>query len=68
MTTSTFSTGSVTGAMRAGALLEKHGIKYRTVKLDPTKTPNGCSYGIEVAQRDRYRTARLLGTSAHYIG
>jgi hypothetical protein len=67
MSTSIFSVGQVTSAMRARELLSSHGIHCEIIKLDPKMTPNGCSYGVKVSAADRHRTARILGSSAHYL-
>ena len=46
------STDGVTYAIKSKRILKKYGIEARIIKLDPKKTRNGCSYGIELDDED----------------
>jgi hypothetical protein len=52
--------GSVTNAIRSRKLLSKSNIRSKLVKLDASKTITGCTYGLEVSERDLYSIFSLL--------
>ena len=52
--------GTVTNAIRAKKLLGKDNIRSKLVKLDSTKTLNGCSYGLEIFDADMYSAFSIL--------
>ena len=51
---------SVTYAVRAQKLLERHGISSTIRKFARSLHVNGCGYGIEVNQIDLYAAAGIL--------
>ena len=52
--------GTVTYAMKARKLLNRNGIRSKLVKLDSSKTANGCTYGIEFPANDLYSAVCVL--------
>ena len=53
-----FSIGSLTDAMRAKRAL--NGIWINVVKINSSKSRQGCSYGIEFRDKDMYAVAHRL--------
>ena len=53
-----FSIGSLTDAMRAKRGL--NGIRVDVVKIDSSRSRNGCAYGIEFSQKHMYEVAHRL--------
>ena len=51
---------SVTYAIRAQKALESHGIRSTIKKFARSLQVNGCGYGIEIAQPDLSKAARVL--------
>ena len=52
--------GSMTYAIKSRKLLSKNGIRSKLVKLDSSKTLNGCSYGIELLDKEFYAAIAVL--------
>ena len=50
----TITVGSVTYAIKARRLLMRMNIRSKLVKLDATKSANGCTHGLEFATEDFY--------------
>lgn len=63
----TFSAGSITRAYKARAQLQEMGIKCEIVRLDPSKTKNGCAYGISVDCSNSRSAVRVLGHDTEQI-
>ncbi len=61
--TETITVKSITLGLKAKKILAKSGIKSKLVKLDSSKTENGCSYGIEFKSSEFYNIASLLRTN-----
>ena len=55
--------GSITYAMKAKALLEASGMIAEVIRLDPAKTPRGCSYGLRVSERNLRAVTAVLEAS-----
>ena len=60
MNTTIITVGSVTLAMKVRKLLSKKGIRSKLIKVDASKTANGCSYGIRISKDLFYDTVRVL--------
>ena len=60
MNTRTITVGSVTYAHKARRLLQRKEINSRLVKIDATRSKNGCAYGIEFAEEDFYNVIMEL--------
>ncbi len=60
MRTVTLSTASVTWAMKARDALLSFGIASRLVRLRPEESPNGCAWGLELAENDLRRASNIL--------
>ena len=54
---------SVTYAMQARELLQRHGIDANIVRLSPGESPNGCAFGIQL-HRGALQAAYTLLTKA----
>ena len=63
MDKTTITVGSVTNAMKVKRLLQKKKIQSNVVKLDSSKTQNGCTHGIEFLSRDFYAVVMELRNS-----
>ena len=51
---------TVTIGLKGKKALASHGIKSRVVKIDASKSKNGCQYGIEFTAEDFYEAIRVL--------
>ena len=60
MNTRTITVGSVTYAHKARRLLQRKEINSRLVKIDATRSKNGCTYGIEFDAEDFYNVVMEL--------
>ena len=60
MNTATITLGSVTYAIKSRKVLAKNGIRSKLVKLDSSKTTNGCNYGLEILRTDFYSAVSIL--------
>lgn len=56
----TITVGSVTYAHKARRLLQRKGINSRLVKIDSARSKNGCTHGIELAEKDFYNVIMEL--------
>lgn len=56
----TLATSSQTYALKGARLLSEKGIKHRVVRIRPSETRHGCSYGISVFRADRENAVRVL--------
>ena len=54
MEKTTITVGSVTYAIKARRVLMRMNIRSKLVKLDATKSTNGCTHGLEFATEDFY--------------
>ena len=52
--------GTMTNALKARKLLQKSNVRSKLIKLDSTKTLTGCSYGLEIFERDLYSAFSIL--------
>ena len=52
--------GTVTYAIKLRKLLLREGIRSKLVKVDSSKNKGGCTHGVEVENRDFYRTVSIL--------
>ncbi len=63
----TFSFKTVTHATKARRALKNKKIRSKLVKLDPSNSPNGCSYGLLVSEEMFYSVVAILRTAnIHY--
>ena len=65
------SIGSMNQAIGARRILSREGIASRVVKLDTTKSAEGCGYGLSYAEEDGLDLARILrinGIRYHIYG
>lgn len=53
-------TASQTHALKGSRLLSEKGIKNRTIRLRPSKSRDGCTYGISVPADRREDAVRIL--------
>lgn len=63
LNTTTITVGSVTYAIKVRKLLERSGIKSKLVKVDSSKSKNGCTYGIQVHTTLFYDVINILKNS-----
>ena len=57
---------SVTYAAKAKKLLSHYGIPVKIIKIDSSRSENGCSHGIELNKKDFLETIRLLRENNFY--
>lgn len=55
-----FSLQSATFAIKAKKLLNRNGVACRLIKLDGSKSPNGCTHGIEISAEDFFKVVMIL--------
>ncbi len=60
MKTILLSLQSATYAVKAKRLLNRSNVSARLVKLDGTKSENGCTHGIEIDHNDFYNAVMIL--------
>ena len=60
MNKTTVTVGSVTSAIRVKKLLSHINIQSKLVKIDASKTTNGCTHGLEFASTDYYSVVTEL--------
>ena len=60
MNTTTITVGSVTYAQKAKRLLQHKGISARLVKIDASRSKNGCTHGIQFSANDFYSVVMEL--------
>ena len=63
----TYTAGSITRAYRLRAELSELGIKSEIVKLDPSKSKNGCAYGLTLDCASSRAALRVLGQNTEQI-
>ena len=51
---------TITIGLKGKKTLASHGIKARVVKIDASKSQNGCQYGIEFPSEHFYNAVRIL--------
>lgn len=51
---------SATFAVKAKRLLNRHGVNCRLLKLDSSKSQNGCTHGIEISAEDFFKAVMIL--------
>ena len=54
---------SATFAVKAKRLLNRHGVSCRFMKLDASKSKNGCTHGIEITGEDFFKAVMILKNS-----
>ncbi len=59
---------SITHAQRAARLLERANIGAYIVKAPQGLSPEGCSYGLRIAGRNRHRATEILKMSGLRFG
>ncbi len=57
-----FSIGTLNESIKIKKILAKERIFVAVVKLEERRTRNGCSYGIEFAEKDVYSVVHILTT------
>lgn len=57
---SLLATGSMTATVKIKKLLQREGINIDVVKLDPSKSKDGCAYGIEIGNDDLLMGVNIL--------
>ena len=60
MKTMLISLQSATYAIKAKRVLNRNGVSAKPVKLDGTKSKNGCTHGIEIFVQDFYNAVMIL--------
>ena len=60
MNTATITVGSVTYALKVKKSLEREGIRATLVKVDSSKSKNGCTYGIKISNNNFYDAISVL--------
>ena len=60
MNTTTITVGSVTYAIKVKKLLERAAIRSTLVKVDSSKSPKGCTYGININTASFYDAVAIL--------
>ena len=55
--------GSVTYAIKLRKLFLRAKIGSKLVKVDNTRTENGCTHGLEIAESDFYRAVVIMKSS-----
>ena len=51
---------TVTIGQKGRKALAKHGIKSNIVKIDSSNSEYGCSYGLEIPEKDFYEAIQIL--------
>ena len=51
---------SVTYAMKLANQLRRKNIEAEVVKVDSSKTKNGCTYGVKIQMKDIYEAVNIL--------
>lgn len=68
----TVTVGTVTYAIKLRKLLLRAGIRSKLVKVDNTRTENGCTHGVMIDEGDFYRAVVVMKSSgvnySVYIG
>ncbi len=60
MNKTVITTSSVTYAMKLQNQLRRKNIDSEVVKVDSSKTKNGCTYGVKIHTRDIYEAVNIL--------
>lgn len=60
MNTTTITVGSITYAMKLRKQLLRIGVSSELIKVDSSKTKNGCSYGIRLQSSKVYDAVSIL--------
>lgn len=60
MKSSIITVKTMTIGLKAKKLLSSHGVKAVLIKIDHTSSETGCSYGLELPDKDFYNAIALL--------
>ena len=57
-----FSIGTLSECIKVKKMLERKNIQISIIKLEESKSKNGCAYGIAFSQTDLYSVVHILST------